>query len=65
MLARRFDCAVHPARCIRLPGNRYRLEIHDALELARTASAPLLTLPPVLVTLAYAVARSIRRPLVG
>ena len=35
MLARRFDCAVHPARCIRLPGNRYRLEIHDALELAR------------------------------
>lgn len=37
MLARRFDCPVHPARCIRLPGNRYRLEIHDALELARDA----------------------------
>ena len=35
MLARRFDCAVHPARCIRLPGNRYRLEIHEALELVR------------------------------
>ena len=27
MLARRFDCDVHPTRCIRLPGNRYRLEI--------------------------------------
>jgi KDO2-lipid IV(A) lauroyltransferase len=37
MLARRFDCAVHPARCIRLPGNRYRLEIHEALELVRDA----------------------------
>lgn len=37
----------------------------NALELPRDASAALLTLPPVLVTLAYAVARSIRRPLVG
>ncbi len=37
MLARRFDCAVHPARCVRLPGNRYRLEIQEALELARGA----------------------------
>jgi KDO2-lipid IV(A) lauroyltransferase len=37
MLARRFDCPVHPARCVRLPGNRYRLEIHDALELVRDA----------------------------
>jgi KDO2-lipid IV(A) lauroyltransferase len=37
MLARRFDCPVHPARCIRLPGNRYRLEIHEALELVRDA----------------------------
>lgn len=36
MLARRFDCPVHPARCVRLPGNRYRLEIHEALDLART-----------------------------
>ncbi|MDQ2634997.1 MAG: lipid A biosynthesis lauroyl acyltransferase [Pseudomonadota bacterium] len=35
MLARRFDCPVHPARCIRLPGNRYRLEVHEALELVR------------------------------
>ncbi len=35
MLARRFDCPVHPARCVRLPGNRYRLEIHEALDLAR------------------------------
>ena len=37
MLARRFECPVHPARCIRLPGNRYRLEIHEALELVRDA----------------------------
>ena len=37
MLARRFDCDVHPARCIRLPGNRYRLEIQEALELVRDA----------------------------
>lgn len=35
MLARRFDCDVYPARCIRLPGNRYRLEIEEKLELAR------------------------------
>lgn len=35
MLARRFDCPIHPARCVRLPGNRYRLEIHEALELPR------------------------------
>jgi KDO2-lipid IV(A) lauroyltransferase len=38
MLARRFECPVHPARCIRLPGNRYRLEIMDELELPRDAS---------------------------
>ena len=37
MLARRFGCEVYPTRCIRLPGNRYRLEIHEALELVRDA----------------------------
>jgi len=35
MLARRFECDVYPARCIRLPGNRYRLAIEDRLELPR------------------------------
>ena len=35
MLARRFNCPVHPARCVRLPGNRYRLEIHEAVDLVR------------------------------
>lgn len=35
MLARRFDCDVYPTRCVRLPGNRYRLEVEDRLELAR------------------------------
>ena len=33
MLARHFDCDVYPARCVRLPGNRYRLEIEEAIEL--------------------------------
>lgn len=35
MLARRFDCDVYPARCMRLPGNRYRLALEERLELAR------------------------------
>lgn len=36
-LARRFDCPVHGARAIRLPGNRFRLELTEAVELARDA----------------------------
>ena len=35
-LARQYECDVYPARCIRLPGNRYRLEIQDPLVLPRT-----------------------------
>lgn len=34
-LARRFDCPVHGARAIRLPGGRFRLEITEAIELPR------------------------------
>src|SRR5690606_265141 len=34
-LARQYDCDVYPARCIRLPGGRYRLEIMEKLELPR------------------------------
>lgn len=34
-LARRFDCPVHGARAIRLPGGRFRLEITGAIELPR------------------------------
>ncbi|MCR9121803.1 MAG: lipid A biosynthesis lauroyl acyltransferase [Phyllobacteriaceae bacterium] len=34
-LVRQFDCAVHPARCVRLPGNRFRLELEDAIALPR------------------------------
>jgi len=34
-LARHFDCDVYPAHCIRLPGNRFRLELHDKLDLPR------------------------------
>lgn len=35
-LVRQFDCEVYPARCIRLPGNRYRLEIEPKVEIPRT-----------------------------
>ncbi len=34
-LARQYDCDVYPARCIRLPGGRFRLEINDKLNLPR------------------------------
>ena len=34
-LARQFDCDIHPARCVRLPGGRFRLELHDAIDLPR------------------------------
>ncbi|AZO12434.1 lipid A biosynthesis lauroyl acyltransferase [Mesorhizobium sp. M3A.F.Ca.ET.080.04.2.1] len=38
MLARHYDCDVYPARCVRLPGNRFRLEIEDKLTLPRNKS---------------------------
>ena len=34
-LARQYDCDVYPARCIRLPGGRYRLELSERMELPR------------------------------
>lgn len=34
-LARQFDCPVYPARCIRLPGGRYRLELFPAIPMPR------------------------------
>jgi len=34
-LARQYDCDVYPARCIRLPGGRYRLELYERMELPR------------------------------
>ena len=40
-LARQYECDVYPARSIRLPGNRYRLEIFDRLELPRTEKGTL------------------------
>jgi KDO2-lipid IV(A) lauroyltransferase len=36
-LARRFDCPVHGARAIRLPGGRFRLELTEAVTLPRNA----------------------------
>ncbi len=40
-LVRQFDCDVYPARCVRLPGNRYRLEIEPCMELPRDAAGNL------------------------
>ena len=37
-LARHYDCDVYPARCIRLPEGRFRLEISDRLDLPRDES---------------------------
>lgn len=34
-LVRQFDAEVYPARCIRLPGNRYRLEIEPRIDVPR------------------------------
>lgn len=34
-LARQYDCDVYPARCVRLPGNRYRLDVFEKLDLPR------------------------------
>lgn len=36
-LVKHYDCPVYPARTIRLPGGRFRLELGDALELPRRA----------------------------
>ena len=40
-LARQFDCDVYPARCIRLPGNRFRLEIEPRVALPRNEAGQL------------------------
>ncbi|MGR9373039.1 lipid A biosynthesis lauroyl acyltransferase [Rhizobium leguminosarum] len=40
-LVRQFSCEVYPARCIRLPGNRYRLEIEPRLDMPRDANGNL------------------------
>ncbi len=34
-LARQFECDIHPARCIRLPGGKFRLELLDRLDIPR------------------------------
>lgn len=34
-LARQFSCDIYPARCIRLPGNRFRLVLQEKIELPR------------------------------
>lgn len=37
-LVRHYDCDVYPARCTRLPGNRFRLEIMEKIALPRDAA---------------------------
>ena len=34
-LARHYDCAIYPARSIRLPEGRFRLELQDPIEIPR------------------------------
>lgn len=34
-LARQFDCDIYPARCVRLPEGRFRLELWDRIEIPR------------------------------
>lgn len=36
-LARQFEADIYPARCIRLPGGRFRLQLFDKIELPRNA----------------------------
>ena len=59
MLARRFDCDVYPARCMRLPGNRYRLSLEEPLELARDADGDI-DVPAATQQLADVVERWVR-----
>ncbi|WP_274424291.1 lipid A biosynthesis lauroyl acyltransferase [Chelativorans sp. YIM 93263] len=37
-LARQYECDVYPARCIRLPGGRFRLEVSEKLDLPRDSN---------------------------
>lgn len=37
-LVRQYDCDLYPARCIRLPGGRFRLEVEEKLDLPRTGN---------------------------
>jgi KDO2-lipid IV(A) lauroyltransferase len=37
-LVRQYECDVYPARCVRLPGNRFRLVIEPKLDLPRAAN---------------------------
>ena len=34
-LARQFDCDIYPARCIRLPNDRFKIELLDPIEISR------------------------------
>jgi Kdo2-lipid IVA lauroyltransferase/acyltransferase len=37
-LVRQFEADVYPARCIRLPGGRFRLQLYDKIELPKTSA---------------------------
>ena len=34
-LVRQYECDVYPARCVRLPGGRFRLELEEKMEIPR------------------------------
>ena len=40
-LARQYDCPVFPARCIRLPEGRFRIEIYEAVKMPRKTDGSL------------------------
>lgn len=37
-LVRQYDCPVYPARCIRLPGGRFKMEVQKKLDIPRTST---------------------------
>jgi len=40
-LARQFDCDIYPSRCVRLPDGKFRIELHEKIDVARTESGAL------------------------
>jgi KDO2-lipid IV(A) lauroyltransferase len=43
-LARQYDCPVFPARCVRLPNGRFRLEVQDPIDIPRKDNGDLDTI---------------------
>ena len=43
-LASQFECDIHPARCVRLPGGRFRIQLCDAIDMVRKENGVLYVL---------------------